>query len=45
MFMVSFNEDQYGIVQQSLPAILNSFVQLQRVSNFQNGTHLRKTVS
>ncbi len=29
--MASFSEDQYGIVQQTLPTILTTFVQLQKV--------------
>lgn len=30
--MSSFTEDEYGIVQQTLPDIINTFIELQKVS-------------
>ena len=30
--MKSFSEDQYGIVQQTLPDILTTYIQLQKVN-------------
>jgi nucleoporin NDC1 len=35
MVMASYNEDQYGIVQQTLPSILTTFAELQKVGNKQ----------
>lgn len=32
LVMKSFSEDQYGIVQQTLPDILTTYIQLQKVN-------------
>lgn len=32
LVMHSYTEDEYGIVQQTLPDIINTFIELQKVS-------------
>lgn len=43
--MSSYTEDEYGIVQQTLPDIINTFLELQKILEKFNPTHSSTTIS
>lgn len=43
--MSSYTEDEYGIVQQTLPDIINTFIELQKILEKFNPTHSSTTIS
>lgn len=43
--MHSFTEDEYGIVQQTLPDIINTFIELQKILEKFNPSHTSTTIS